>query len=42
MADGPTYHDALQQIEVVIAQWIATARELVRPIPVPQGRVRFA
>jgi predicted RNase H-like HicB family nuclease len=42
MADGPTYREALQQIEIVITEWIATARELGRPIPVPQGRVRFA
>jgi predicted RNase H-like HicB family nuclease len=42
MADGPTYRDALEQAEVVIEEWIATARELGRPIPAPKGRARFA
>ena len=32
-ADGATYSEALQHIEIVIAEWIETARELGRPIP---------
>ena len=38
MADGPTYQAALAAAEVVIAEWIETARELGRPIPEPKGR----
>jgi predicted RNase H-like HicB family nuclease len=38
MADGPTYEDALKAVEVVIQEWIATARELGRPIPKPRRR----
>jgi len=41
MADGQTYRDALDTVEVVIDEWIATARELGRPIPAPKGRVRL-
>ena len=41
-ADGPTYHDALKNVEVVIQEWIKTAQELGRPIPEPKGRLVFA
>ncbi len=41
-ADGATYHEALANVEVVIEQWIATAKELGRPIPEPRGRLIFA
>ena len=41
-ADGSTYREALDAVEVVIAEWIETARELGRPIPVPRGRLLFA
>jgi predicted RNase H-like HicB family nuclease len=41
-ADGTTYKEALANAEVVIREWIETARELGRPIPEPRGRLRFA
>ena len=41
-ADGPTYSEALEAAEVVIREWIETARELGRPIPEPKGRLLFA
>lgn len=41
-ADGATYQEALAQVEVVIQEWIETAQELGRPIPVPRGRLLFA
>lgn len=41
-ADGATYQEALQNVEVVIKEWIETAKELGRPIPVPKGRLVFA
>jgi len=37
MADGATYVEAVQQAEIVIQEWIETARELGRPIPEPRG-----
>lgn len=42
MADGESYQDAVQNIEVVIQEWIETAQELGRPIPEPKGRLLFA
>ncbi len=41
-ADGPTYRGALTNVEVVIQEWIETAKELGRPIPKPKGRLAFA
>ena len=41
-ADGPTRQDALANAEIVIQEWIETARELGRPIPEPKGRLLFA
>lgn len=42
MADGATYQEALANAEVVIQEWIETARELGRPIPKPKGRLIYA
>ena len=41
-ADGPTYRQALANVEVVIQEWIDTAKELKRPIPEPRGRLLYA
>jgi predicted RNase H-like HicB family nuclease len=41
-ADGATYRDALENVEVVIREWIDTARELGRSIPEPRGRLLYA
>jgi predicted RNase H-like HicB family nuclease len=41
-ADGTTYQDALANVEVIIREWIDTAKELGRPIPQPKGRLMFA
>lgn len=41
-ADGESYADVLANVQVVIEEWIATARELGRPIPEPRGRLVFA
>ena len=42
VADGNTYQDAIANIEVVMQEWIETARELGREIPQPKGRLMFA
>jgi predicted RNase H-like HicB family nuclease len=41
-ADGTTYQEALANVEVIIQEWIDTAKELGRPIPQPKGRLMFA
>ena len=40
--DGATYKEALTNVEVIIQEWIETAKELGRPIPQPKGRLVFA
>jgi predicted RNase H-like HicB family nuclease len=41
-ADGATQQAALKNVDAVIKEWIATAKELGRPIPEPKGRLVFA
>jgi predicted RNase H-like HicB family nuclease len=41
-ADGATYQEALTNVEVIIQEWLETARELGRPIPEPKGRLMYA
>jgi predicted RNase H-like HicB family nuclease len=41
-ADGGTRLQALENVEIVIQEWIETARALGRPIPEPKGRLLFA
>ena len=42
MADGDTYQEALANVEVIVQEWIETAREIGCPIPEPKGRLVFA
>ena len=41
-ADGETYQEALNNVEVIIEDWIETAQLLGRSIPEPRGRLVFA
>ena len=41
-SDGSTYQEALGNVQVIIEEWIETARELGRAIPEPRGRLMFA
>ncbi|MBA3966136.1 MAG: type II toxin-antitoxin system HicB family antitoxin [Nitrospirales bacterium] len=41
-ADGPTYQEALSNVEMVIQEWLETAKELGRPNPQAKGRLVFA
>jgi predicted RNase H-like HicB family nuclease len=38
-ADGTTRREALANVELVTSEWLETARELGRPVPVPKGRL---
>ncbi len=42
MADGKTYQKALSNLEVVITEWIETAKMLGRDIPIPRGKLMYA
>ncbi len=42
MGDGATYREVIKNIEVVMQEWIATAKELGRTIPEPKGRLMYA
>ena len=41
-ADGASYAEALADAEVVIQEWIETAKDLGREVPKPKGRLVFA
>ena len=38
MADGASYEAAIANAQTVIREWLDTASELGRPIPIPKGR----
>ncbi len=42
MADGASHQEALANAEIVIKEWLETARKLGRAIPEPKGRLVFA
>jgi predicted RNase H-like HicB family nuclease len=42
MADGKTRVEALENIDVIIEEWIETAKSLNRPIPEPKGKLMYA
>ncbi|MBW2739586.1 MAG: type II toxin-antitoxin system HicB family antitoxin [Deltaproteobacteria bacterium] len=42
MADGKTYQKALSNAEIIINEWVETAKELGREIPRAKGRLMFA
>lgn len=42
MADGQTYVEAVQNAEIIINEWIETAKQLGRPVPQPKGKLVFA
>lgn len=42
MADGATEDEAQKNAQIVISEWIETAKELGRDIPKPIGRLQYA
>ena len=42
MADGDSYKKALENAEIIIQEWIETARDLGRQIPEPRGKLMYA
>lgn len=42
MADGKTRLEAIQNVEVIIREWIEIAKEDGEEIPVPKGKLIYA
>lgn len=42
MADGVTYQEAVKNAEIIINEWLETAKELGRDIPETKGRLLYA
>ena len=42
MADGKTYAETVMNVEVIINEWLETAKELGRAIPEPKGKLMYA
>ena len=42
MADGRSYEEAVANAQVVIEEWIETAKSLGRAVPEPKGRLMYA
>lgn len=38
MADGETHAEAIKNVQLIIEEWIETAKKLGRKIPKPKGR----
>ena len=39
MSDGDTYQAALDNVQVIMQEWIDTAKELGREIPIPKAKL---
>jgi len=42
MADGATYEEFIRNAQVIISEWIESARELNREIPQSKGKLAYA
>jgi len=42
MSDGETYEETLKNIQIIISEWVETAKELGREIPEPKGKLMYA
>ncbi|CAD5973770.1 UPF0150 protein [Planktothrix tepida] len=41
-ADGATYQEALENVEIIMQEWMETAQDLGRSILEPKGRLLLA
>ena len=41
-SDGETYAEALQNVEIIISEWIETANLIGKDIPKPKGKLMYA
>jgi predicted RNase H-like HicB family nuclease len=40
-SDGNTYAEALQNVEIIISEWIETAKIMGRIVPKPKGKLMY-
>ena len=41
-SDGQTYQEAISNVELIISEWIETAKLIGRKIPKPKGKLMYA
>ena len=41
-ADGRSYEEALKNVQIIISEWIETAKKMGREIPKPKGKLTYA
>lgn len=41
-SDGETNAEALENVQIIIDEWIETAKQLGREIPKPKGKLMYA
>ena len=42
MADGESYNDAITNVQIIMGEWIETAKSLGRTIPDAKGKLMYA
>jgi predicted RNase H-like HicB family nuclease len=42
MADGETYEDVMKNVQIIIDEWIDTAKQSGREIPEHRGKLMYA
>jgi len=42
MADGDTHEEVIRNVQIIISEWIETAKKLGRAIPEPKGKLMYA
>jgi predicted RNase H-like HicB family nuclease len=42
MSNGNSYSEALENVQLIISEWIETAQSLGRSVPEPKGKLIYA
>jgi predicted RNase H-like HicB family nuclease len=42
MSDGKSYSEAIENVQLVISEWLETAKLMNREIPIPRGKLHYA
>ncbi len=41
-SDGKTYQEAISNVQVIIDEWVETAKSIGRTIPTPEGKLMYS